>query len=167
MSDAVETEGQTPARTSWQVVVAYSVASVIVIIYSVFLFVLLKDMVFAAEPKGNWERALILLNTLSAVAFAAFGVLLGTSVQAIAVDTAKKEANKAKAGKAATDSTNDLMKDRLVKAKNAIKVMKANNVRTAPGPGARNLLDPADARFAAPESGLDEVERYLDEALQA
>jgi hypothetical protein len=49
---------------------------------------------------GNWERASIIFNALSAIGFAAAGVLLGTTVQRVNVANAQRETVSAKVGEA-------------------------------------------------------------------
>ena len=62
---------------------------------------------FAADnslPETSWQRALIIYNGIASVGFAAIGVLLGTSVQQVAVAAAKQDsAKKTEAIKAAAE----------------------------------------------------------------
>ena len=49
---------------------------------------------------ANWDRSLVIFNALSAIGFAAIGVLLGTKVQEVNVAKAETDKEKAKASEA-------------------------------------------------------------------
>ncbi len=69
----------------------------ITIVYFVVAAVLLWRFGLGDGAGGNWERALVVFNSLSAIAFAAVGALLGTTVQQVNVAKAQKEAADARA----------------------------------------------------------------------
>jgi hypothetical protein len=75
-------------------------ACVLTAMYLVFGAFLFAKFVLGDGPDKNWERALIIFNAVSAIGYAAVGVLLGTTVQQVNVTNAKKEADKAKASEA-------------------------------------------------------------------
>jgi hypothetical protein len=72
-------------------------------IYLLVLVVLLWQFGFGGYPlsqpwtdKGSWDHAIALFNSLSAIGAAAIGVILGTKIEQVKVETAKKEAGEAK-----------------------------------------------------------------------
>lgn len=87
----------------WITIVA---AALLTVFYLGTAWYLLNHFALPANPEGNWERALTLLNGIAAIGFAAAGVLLGTSVQQVNVASAQKEASdqKAKADRLAEPS---------------------------------------------------------------
>ena len=103
----IKTKGTTIA--AWALTLMY-------LVFGAFLF---QKFVLGDGPDKNWERALVIFNAVSAIGYAAVGVLLGTTVQQVNVANAKKEADKAKASEAKlADRSNELVQaaqDRLSK----------------------------------------------------
>jgi len=71
--------------------VAMIAAVILAVAYGVVVWLLLDRFAFAENPKGNWDHALTIFNSVSAIGFAAIGVLLGTTVQQTNVAKAEKE----------------------------------------------------------------------------
>jgi hypothetical protein len=72
-------------------VVATVAAGILAAAYGYVVWILLDRFAFAENPKGNWDHALTIFNSISAIGFAAIGVLLGTTVQQTNVIKAEKE----------------------------------------------------------------------------
>lgn len=98
---------------------------------------------------GNWERALVIFNALSAIGFAAVGVLLGTTVQQVNVANAQKEAVNAKTGEANAKASEAKV---ATHAENLADVAAEILAKKNSGIGGQSLWsgqlpDPADARL--------------------
>jgi len=65
------------------------------ILYLGYVGFLILKFVLGDGADKNWEHALVILNAVSAIGFAAVGVLLGTTVQQVNVANAEKKADKA------------------------------------------------------------------------
>jgi hypothetical protein len=122
------------AGKGWITIVA---ATLITVFYLWLSWSLLNHFALSANPEGSWERALMILNGIGSLGFAAAGVLLGTSVQQANVVKAQKEASDQKA-----------KADRLTGPSMEI-------VEKLPG-----LLDTLPQNFAADQTRID-VEKAL------
>src|SRR5690348_802981 len=76
---------------------ALVIAGLLTAAYLVFVGLLVVWFVVGDGADKKWDHAQIIFNALSAIAFSAVGVLLGTTVQQVNVANAKKETDKAKA----------------------------------------------------------------------
>jgi hypothetical protein len=111
-------------------------ASVVVGVYLALTGLMLWVFGFDPRPGPNWDHAILIYNSFLGFAFAAGGVLLGTQIQQVNVDAARREAGEAKSETA--------------KVKQAVKnaVTEAGDDR-----GGANAPDPA-ARLARVRNAL-------------
>jgi hypothetical protein len=84
MTDHNQSHGM---KRDWTFYAACAVAFVYIATWALLLW----EFGFGGTPPfsaagGNWERAIAMFNALSAIAGAAFGVLLGTKVQQVKVE---------------------------------------------------------------------------------
>jgi hypothetical protein len=79
----------------------YWAAFVVAVVYLAVWGLLLWEFGLGGKPPfslagGNWDHAIALFNSLSAIGAAAVGVLLGTKVEQVKTETAKKDTEAAK-----------------------------------------------------------------------
>jgi hypothetical protein len=72
------------------------VGTVLLALYVALTYWLFSHFGFADAAVGNWERAMVLYNSVTTLAFAAAGVVLGVQVQQKNVAAAKAETQELK-----------------------------------------------------------------------
>jgi hypothetical protein len=80
---------------SRSIIIPSITAAIILGGYIWFLWVLMENFVLVKDPVGHWDYAVTIFSSVSSLAFAAGGVLLGTSVQMTNVANAQRDKSQA------------------------------------------------------------------------
>jgi hypothetical protein len=139
-------------------------AAILTGLYVVVAIYLLVHFGLERIAGGNWERSILIFNALSALGFAAAGVLLGTTVQQVNVANAQRETVNAKVGEADAKRQEGKTADQAAVLVDAAAKSLSKRLGKTFGTGSQafwqgQLSDPDDDRLRQAIMDMDEVLR--------